>query len=66
LGGGNYDGLAHKCIETWLNSPQHYDIMMNNWCREKHIMLVGASAKKAGEYTFYVSVNIVAFNVSPF
>jgi hypothetical protein len=66
LGRFNYDELAHKCVETWLNSPQHYDIMMNNWCREKHIMLVGASAKKVGKNTFYVSVNIVAFNVSPF
>lgn len=66
LGGFNYDELARKCVETWFNSPEHYDIMMNDWCREKHIMLVGASAKKVGKYTFYASVNIVAFNIGPY
>lgn len=66
LGGFNYDNFAHKCVESWLNSPKHHDIMMNNWCREKHIMLVGASAKKVGKNTYYASVNIVAFNISPF
>lgn len=66
LGGFSYDGLARKFVESWLNSPQHNDIMMNNWCREKHIMLVGASAKRIGKNKYYASVNIVAFNVSPF
>ena len=66
LGGFNYDNFAKKCVEYWLNSPKHHEIMMNNWCREKHIMLVGASAKKVGKNTYYASVNIVAFNVSPF